>query len=313
MEEQKRSLQMGAAVILLAVVLRLLSGAGNLTEDFWASPLPRMILYFETGRLPGPAPDPTVPPATEAPATAPTAPLFEKEDAGLVYLRNFSGREADVAAALEAPLEISLDRAILLHTHATESYTSSPGQDYAESADYRTLDPRYNLIAVGAALEGLLTEGGMEITRDETLHDYPSYNGAYEAARVTAQALLEEWPRALLLDIHRDAALGADGQQVHTAVDSPWGDAAQLLFVIGTDHPAWEQNFRLAVHLTVRLEQLCPGITRGVVLRTYGYNQDLTPGAVLVEVGTAGNSQTEALAATQALARAILDLRQGGK
>ena len=37
-------------------------------------------------------------------------------------------------------------RVLIIHTHATESYTIEPGWEYTASSDYWTLDPRYNMI-----------------------------------------------------------------------------------------------------------------------------------------------------------------------
>ena len=44
---------------------------------------------------------------------------------------------------------------------------------------------------------------------------------------------------------------------------------------------------------------------------TSRYNQDLSTGALLVEVGTAGNTHAEALAAAEYLAEGILALANG--
>ena len=56
-----------------------------------------------------------------------------------------------------------------------------------------------------------------------------------------------------------------------------------------------------------------PGITRGIVTRTYDYNQDLSPGALLIEVGTAGDTRQKALVAVEALSEAIIALANGAE
>ena len=87
--------------------------------------------------------------------------------------------------------------------------------------------------------------------------------------------------------------------------------SAQLMIVIGTNHEAYEENLSLGLKLHVQLEHQSPGIMRPLQLRTQRFNQDLSPGALLIEVGAAGNSHSEArLAATQ-LADAILSLARG--
>jgi hypothetical protein len=48
-----------------------------------------------------------------------------------------------------------------------------------------------------------------------------------------------------------------------------------------------------------------------VNLRRERFNQDLGPGALLIEVGAAGNSRAEALAAAEILAEGIIALWEG--
>ena len=63
-----------------------------------------------------------------------------------------------------------------------------------------------------------------------------------------------------------------------------------------------------AEKLQAVLERETPGITRSTVLRAQRFNQDLSPGCLLVEVGAAGNTHAEALRAAGKLAEGILAL-----
>ena len=83
------------------------------------------------------------------------------------------------------------------------------------------------------------------------------------------------------------------------------------MLVIGTNHEDWTENMALAVKLQARLQQLRPGICRPMTLRGQRFNQDLSAGAILVEVGAAGNTLEQALAAIPVLSRAIVDLAEG--
>ena len=92
--------------------------------------------------------------------------------------------------------------------------------------------------------------------------------------------------------------------------------SAQLMLVMGTSasglkHPDWEQNLALGLKLQAQCERIAPGIMRYVNLRAQRFNQDLSPGALIVEIGAAGNTHAEALTATEVLAEAILSLAQG--
>ena len=91
---------------------------------------------------------------------------------------------------------------------------------------------------------------------------------------------------------------------------------AKLMLVMGSDkgnlsYPNWETNLALAVKLQAQLETDFPGLCRPVKLAASRYNQDLSTGALLVEVGAAGNTHTEAMGAAELLAQSILALANG--
>lgn len=172
------------------------------------------------------------------------------------------------------------------------------------------------MLSIGDAVGEILENGGIGVIHDRTLHDHPSYNDAYHSSRKSVQQYLQQYPSIrLILDLHRDASGGTGGQLV--TVGSVGGvRSAQLMLVVGTDeksgsHPLWRENLSLALKLTAVLERENPGLCRSVNLRAQRFNQDLSPGCLLVEVGAAGNTHAEALLAAQALARGILEIAEG--
>jgi stage II sporulation protein P len=91
-----------------------------------------------------------------------------------------------------------------------------------------------------------------------------------------------------------------------------------MMLVMGTDasgqsHPNWQKNLSLGLKLHVTLEQQAPGIMRPLCLRSQRFNQDMTAGSLLIEMGAAGNSHPEALRAAEQLAYAIVTLAQGSQ
>ena len=321
MNQYQRSRRVGMAAILCALVCRLLSGgvpekiAALLTQPHIAS----FLIYLETGRdvrfsasnevfAPhfAESPAPWIPEPTE-----PALPVFSRET---VELYNTTAREPDAASLLSSPLSWDLTRegpsVLILHTHTTESYTKA-GEDYEESAAWRTLDENYNMLSIGKRVAQILEENGIGVIRDQQLHDYPSYNGSYVDARKAIQAYLEEYPTIqMVLDLHRDAA-GTGRNQLRTLAQVAGQSAAQLMLVMGTNYDTWQDNLSLALKLQAQLERQAPGITRPVNIRASRFNQDLCPGALLVEVGAAGNTHAEALLAAEELARAIVALAKG--
>ena len=335
MNQEWRSLRLGAAVILCALVLKLYA-VGFFDPAFrWiASPnTASFLIYLQTGRKVEPVlatmPPETAPPATEAEASAPPEeteppqplPIFTQEDAALVDITYEIEARPDIPALMQQPLDWDLrdgePRVLIVHTHATESYMKQPEDTYEESAVCRTLDEEHNMIRVGEALTEQLRQAGIGVLHDTNLHDYPSYNGSYVNSRETVEAYLEKYPTIrLVLDLHRDAAEDAEGNQIPTFAKIGDDESAQLMVVVGSngsglDHPNWEENLSLGLKLHVQMERIFPGICRDLDLCAQRFNQDLSPQMLLVEVGTAGNTITEAIRGVQVLGQAIIAIADG--
>lgn len=252
-------------------------------------------------------------------APEPEKPGFSEADLELVKIRYLCSFHPDLKALLTQPLNWNLKTGepavLILHTHGTESYTQT-GEDYVETSAYRTLEEACNMLSIGDRVAGILEENGIAVIHDREYHDYPSYNGSYTHARKSIQAILEEYPSIrMILDLHRDAT-GSVEKQLRTEVSMGDNTCAQLMLVMGSHSPGlthknWEQNLSLALKLHVLLEQTVPGIMRPIQLRAQRFNQDLCAGALLIEVGAAGNTHAEALLAAEQLAQAVVSLSKG--
>ena len=234
--------------------------------------------------------------------------------AGGLYLYNRTGLTVDLAAAAASPLSFTLPaegpQVLIVHTHGSEAYTPAGEDVYVPSDNNtRTLDNNYNVVRVGEEMARVFTELGLSVLHDTTLHDYPQYNGAYDRSAQTVSAYLEQYPSIrIVLDVHRDALIGEDGT-VYKAVTRIDGvDTAQVMLVLGSseggEHPNWMENLSLACKLQQSMNTLYPTLARPMTMRSARYNQQLSPGSVLVEVGTHGNTLQEALSAARLFARA---------
>ena len=306
------SRRVGLCAVIGALVLRL--GCSSLPQklvEWLADPrVGQLILFIETGRQLSTQGVTQNHEAESAEPVFKTAMTFSEEDADLVTLHSSSVKSADIPDLLTRPLSWNLfenePTVLIIHTHTSESYLNNGA--YIEDGSYRTLDEEYNMLRVGQALKEELEKAGIGVIHDRTFHDYPSYNGAYTHARESLANYLQQYPSIeLVIDLHRDAISDSRGNQLSYTCD----DAAQLMLVIGTNHEAWTENMALAVKLQARLQQLHPGICRPMTVRGQRFNQDLSTGAVLVEVGAAGNTLDQALASVPILSRAIIDLAQG--
>ena len=230
-----------------------------------------------------------------------------------LYLYNRTELPVDLAALSAAPVEIALTgqgpEILIVHTHATEAYTQDGADVYTPSDNSRTLDERCNMLRVGDEMERVFTELGLNVLHDRTLYDYPQYSGAYGRSAGGIQRYLEEYPSIkIILDVHRDALVGEDGT-VYKAVTTIDGNkVAQIMLVLGSnaqgEHPNWQQNLTLATKLQRSMNTLYPTLARPMTLRTSVYNQNLSNGALLVEVGCHGNTLQEALGGARLFARA---------
>ena len=223
-------------------------------------------------------------------------------------------KDPDIDALLAKPLQWKLfgeePTVLILHTHTTESYTKQ-GEDYKETSSWRTLDEGYNMLAIGDLVAGILQENGIGVVHERQFHDYPSYSGSYIRSRQSIREQLKEHPGIRLnLDLHRDAA-GEGANQMRTQAEVDGEASAQLMVVIGTNHENYEENLSLGLKLHVQLENQAPGIMRPLQLRSQRFNQDFSSGALLIEVGAAGNSHPEARIAAEELAKAIVVLSRG--
>lgn len=321
MDQYDRAKRVGTAAILCALLLRLASaGVPERIASFLTQPnIAAFLIYLETGRDVRFSPSLEVfsprfvesPPPAAPEATEPPLPSYSAaEEVELYYGCKVS---PDVEQLLTKPLQWDLTgegpTVLILHTHSTESYTRK-NEPYVESSNWRTLDENYNMLSIGRRVAQLLCEAGISVIQDRALHDYPSYNGSYVHARNAIQAYLEEYPTLqLILDLHRDASGGSD--QMRTLAEVEGQPSAQLMVVLGTNHENYEENLSLGLKLHAQLERQTAGIMRPLQLRSQRFNQDLCPGALLIEVGAAGNSHAEAITAAEQLARAIITLSKG--
>ncbi len=222
---------------------------------------------------------------------------------GDIYIANRADKQPDVSALACAPVHITLSdgpQVLILHSHGSEAYTPSGSDRYEESDPYRTTDCNYNVVRVGEEMARVLREQGFEVLHDTTLYDYPSYNEAYDRSLAAAKRWLDQYPSIqVVLDVHRDALAAEDGT-IYKAVSAEGGEqAAQVMLVVGTDgtgkHPLWQENLTFAMRVQQQLLDDHDTLARPMVLRASRFNQHLSVGSVLVEVGTHGNTLQEAL------------------
>lgn len=210
-------------------------------------------------------------------------------------------------------------RVLIYHSHTYEAFEPDfPGQ-YAATERWRTADPAFNVVRLGAELARILREDyGMAVVHDDTAFEPPVLNSAYTRS---LEALENYFARGevfdLYIDLHRDAY--AKGRFDENTVEG----RARLMFLVGdgsgtwngqafAQQPDWEANLARAQKLTDAVNALADApLCREPKVKTGRYNQHVSPGALLVEVGNNMNSLAEALASVPILAQAIAETLGG--
>ncbi|MEG2455252.1 MAG: stage II sporulation protein P [Oscillospiraceae bacterium] len=198
---------------------------------------------------------------------------------------------------------------LIIHTHSTEAYTPDESSPYEESDSYRTTDLQHNVARVGDVLAETLGAEGFTVLHDRSLYDYPHYSGAYARSKESVARYLKEYPSiSMILDVHRDALYTVEGAIDKTEAKEIAG-SAQVLLVVGSNqndaHPTFQRNLNFANALQSAMERAHPTLSRGVDLRASHYNQQLSPGFLLLEVGSHGNTLAEAEIAARLFGESI--------
>lgn len=93
-----------------------------------------------------------------------------------------------------------------------------------------------------------------------------------------------------IFDVHRDAA---PWEAYSTEIDGEL--ITQIHFVVGLSNPNYATNRTYAFDLKGYADRIHPGLIRGIFLIWGGYNQDLSPMNLLLEVGAHTNTKEAAM------------------
>ncbi|MFB9279610.1 stage II sporulation protein P [Cohnella cellulosilytica] len=199
----------------------------------------------------------------------------------------------------------------IYHTHNRESWKNVARSVQGSSVD----DPKTNITLVGKHLGEKLNKAGIRSlveTADfaERLNAKKlAFSQSYaESKKAVVQAMNANPSLSYFFDIHRDA----DVPRKNTTVTIKGKSYARILFVIGTAHANHAANQKLAEELNKRLNKKYPGLSRGVISKSAHqgngeYNQSLSPGSLLLEIGGANNTLEESRLAAEAFADVFSD------
>lgn len=189
---------------------------------------------------------------------------------------NFSQILQEMLQAKAAPgKEVTIG---IYHTHNSESYTPTDGSS--------SIRGNGGIYKVGDALAASLRQAGAKVIHNKAKHD-PHDVGAYQRSRRTAQELLKE--STAILDVHRDAVPA----KLYTGEVN--GEKVALVqLVVGRQNPNMAANKQFAQEIKSATDKQQPGLVKGIFFARSGYNQDLSPRSLLLEVGTDSHTRADA-------------------
>ncbi len=195
----------------------------------------------------------------------------------------------------------SVPEMLIYHTHNIESYVPTSGKSHVYD------NPDQTVMRVGAKLAECLTEAGVDVTHSKADNSSQNYTLAYSHSLKNITSILAKQPSiAYTFDIHRDA-----GPRTLATTVIKGQSTARIYIVVGINttlgHPNYKKNIAFANQLNDKLNELYPGLSRGVRITDRSrYNQHVRDNALLIEVGTEQNTMDEALRAVTFLSEAIV-------
>ena len=189
---------------------------------------------------------------------------------------------------------------LIMHTHGSESYLENGHDFYSPDETFRSRDEEKTVVHIGDVLCNKLNELGIPAVHDKTMYDLTDFNRSYNYSREGIKEMLAKYPTLrFVIDLHRDSVFDSDNNNIKPLTTLNGKECAQLMLVVGTneggaDHPNWRENLTFATHLQQKMNDLYPTLARPINLRSAAFNQALTKGSVLLEVGSCGNTLEEA-------------------
>ena len=172
------------------------------------------------------------------------------------------------------------------HSHGAEAYVPSDGEESIAEGG--------GILDVGDSFREALEQQGLEVKYSDETH-VPHDAGAYNRSRRTVEKLMGE-DAEVFFDVHRDA-VPAEEYKADSTV--------QIQFVVGRQNHNVAVNREYAESLKHATDELHPNLIKGIFMARGSYNQDITPLALLLEVGSHENTKEGAEESIAKFAEAV--------
>jgi len=231
-------------------------------------------------------------------------------------IHSFGGASSSYAMDEKEPV------VYIYHSHNIESFIPElPAQEAYSEQVYRgqAYSDTKNVTLVGKELSRALKEIQVPSIHDETdiagilkqkgLH----FPDSYKVSRENLQKVLAENDSIrMVFDIHRDS-----NKRLGSTIEIKGKEYARIQFIVSKTSKNYEVNKKFATQLHEQLEELYPGLSRGVVEKGIDppntYNQDLHDNSLLLNIGGIENTLEETYRSTDILAQVLKDILEKSK
>lgn len=209
------------------------------------------------------------------------------------------------------PVYIPNPTVYIYNTHNTETIAGTatgpleaiPGDIFVTELS-QIMGDRFQEHGIGTIVEGRLTQDIVE------LRDW-HYSRSYEVSREILKSSWDANPSLnFFFDLHRDATTGEEATLTLNGKEY-----AVLKIIIGSDNPVFSENLAFANEILTVMDERYPGLMFPSSLNLSGgygkngiYNQDLSPNALLFEIGGQDTSLEAATNSLNALADVLVEI-----
>lgn len=189
----------------------------------------------------------------------------------------------------------------IYNTHDTEKYSVAYISDYTITPDVK--------IASYMFRDHLNNNGISSVVETKKISDYLKMNNlgyyyCYDASRTYIKSAMKEHEYKVIIDLHRDSVKRK--VTTYTKDDKKY---AKVMFVLATKNKYYKNNEEFINKINTKLNESYKGLSRGVYRRDdVIFNQDLSPKAMLIELGGVDNTIDELNNTLEVLAKVLKEV-----
>lgn len=164
----------------------------------------------------------------------------------------------------------------------------------------------FDIVSASHLLKEKLESRNIDVILEETdvVGEVKKNNLEYkDTYKITRELILNNMSDdiSLYIDLHRDSV-----DKSSTTINIDNKDYARILFVVGSKHESYKENYEVCDNLNKYLKNINNKLSRGILERkSSSYNQDLSGNIILIELGSESNTKEEVSNTIEVLSDAL--------